>query len=422
MADDKSPHSIERDIERERAAFSSTLNEIQDRFSPEHLAGELYRGFREHGGDIGKSFGRSVKDNPVALTLTGIGLAWMMFGSSQREPRWPERDRGRYSVSRRERFDRQDLYPEDYGYGTGDASRRRYGYAGEDNRYSSRVSRRPGTTYPIWADVDLDDDDLYDDDGSTGSSYSTATGKAKSYADQAGSAARTARDQGKAWADDVSGSVRGAGERIGAAARSAGDSARRASSDAMSSASRAASAVQDRSSRLYKRLSEGTENLSHEAQDRIVSARYAAVDAYNRSERFARQTYREGVDAASDFYKDQPLVVGALAVAVGAAIASALPRTRQEDEWMGHESDALMDEAEAIYREERDKISRVADAVQKKGETIVREKTDRAKNAMPDTKSTVDKVADEVSDAVHRVSETAKTEARKEDVGNPSRS
>ena len=79
-SDTRSPEEIEREIERERAGLSSTLDDLQNRFSVETIARQFTDQFREHGGDIGRSVSDAVKRNPVALALTGVGLAWLMMG------------------------------------------------------------------------------------------------------------------------------------------------------------------------------------------------------------------------------------------------------------------------------------------------------------------------------------------------------
>ena len=64
---------------------------------------------------------------------------------------------------------------------------------------------------------------------------------------------------------------------------------------------------------------------------------------------------KKGARVATNFFADQPLVVGALAVAVGAAMGGVLPRSKVEDEAMGASSDQLFAQAQSLYREERDK-------------------------------------------------------------------
>lgn len=61
------------------------------------------------------------------------------------------------------------------------------------------------------------------------------------------------------------------------------------------------------------------------------------------------QGLRSGTDSARRglraMLEEQPLLVGAMGLALGAALAAALPRTRAEDRLMGEPSDRLADEA-----------------------------------------------------------------------------
>ena len=49
--------------------------------------------------------------------------------------------------------------------------------------------------------------------------------------------------------------------------------------------------------------------------------------------------------------RDNPLVVGAIAVAVGAAIGLALPSTEKEDELLGEAKDRLLEGAKSVAGE-----------------------------------------------------------------------
>jgi hypothetical protein len=85
----------------------------------------------------------------------------------------------------------------------------------------------------------------------------------------------------------------------------------------------------------------------------------------------AARVLRNSGDKAADFYEDHPLVVGAFAFAIGAAVAGALPRTRTEDEYLGSRSDELFDEAERIFETEKARASKVADAALKEAKTVI---------------------------------------------------
>lgn len=48
-SNNRSPEEIEREIERERAGLTSTLDDLQDKFSVETIARQFSDQFREHG-------------------------------------------------------------------------------------------------------------------------------------------------------------------------------------------------------------------------------------------------------------------------------------------------------------------------------------------------------------------------------------
>ncbi len=114
-----------------------------------------------------------------------------------------------------------------------------------------------------------------------------------------------------------------------------------------------ASAVGEAASALTDRLSAGLEGLSDDAKARVLAARRAAHDARLSS----AAAVKDGARAATGFFEDQPLVVGALALALGAAIGGVLQRSKIEDDTMGDSSDQLFADAQALYRQERDKAT-----------------------------------------------------------------
>jgi len=83
------PKTLEREVDAKRANLNRTLDAVEQRFSPNHLMEQTVEYFGEHGGDIAQSVSRSVKDNPLPLLLTGIGLAWLISTQSQSRSRSP---------------------------------------------------------------------------------------------------------------------------------------------------------------------------------------------------------------------------------------------------------------------------------------------------------------------------------------------
>ncbi|MBF9033859.1 DUF3618 domain-containing protein, partial [Rhodobacterales bacterium HKCCE2091] len=184
MPDTRTPDEIERDIERERAELGQTVEELQARFSPDRIMREIGRGLSEHGADIGTAVTRSVKRNPVALALTGIGLAWLMSGKSwgsaaNDEPGYAEAPRRLPAPDRRRAtggvpgyagsYDRAADYTAPGGLNRSTFDDRvGYGAYPED----PLAMREPEDDW-LWADDDAfwdDEDDYFDDDhdGGTG--------------------------------------------------------------------------------------------------------------------------------------------------------------------------------------------------------------------------------------------------------------
>ncbi|MFQ6551809.1 DUF3618 domain-containing protein [Aestuariibius insulae] len=82
MPDDKrTPEEIEREIEQERENLTQTLNRLQDSFSPEAVVDKIGTQIRENGNDVARTLVNTIRENPVAFALTGIGLAWLTLGA-----------------------------------------------------------------------------------------------------------------------------------------------------------------------------------------------------------------------------------------------------------------------------------------------------------------------------------------------------
>jgi ElaB/YqjD/DUF883 family membrane-anchored ribosome-binding protein len=83
----------------------------------------------------------------------------------------------------------------------------------------------------------------------------------------------------------------------------------------------------------------------HGARERVGEAMHEARDTMHQVADRSRRTYAQARSSVSHVVEEQPLVIGALGLAVGAALGAALPRTEQEDELMGDARDSLMDRA-----------------------------------------------------------------------------
>ncbi|MFN4128783.1 MAG: DUF3618 domain-containing protein [Paracoccaceae bacterium] len=159
----------------------------------------------------------------------------------------------------------------------------------------------------------------------------------------------------------------------------------------------AATSVGTAAADLTDRLSHGLDDLSEEARARVVAARRAAHDAQLAS----GAAMEKGMKSASGFFDHQPLVVGALAVAFGAAIGGIFPRS--EHETLGDSSDRLFADAQRMLRAERDK----AMATAKTAAADIKEEISSAGSDLadlaPEGKSVGGAIVDRAAGAVDRV-------------------
>lgn len=377
--DSRSPKEIEREIEEQRSDLTSNLEDLQDKFSIDTVVRQIGDQFREHGGDMGRSISDQVKANPIPLALTGIGLAWMMFGS------------GAKSQTTQARI--SDHRDDD-----------RYSDVENDYRRTREAQGRPyvaPTTYPTARN--------------DGPSWSHDDDDGPSLADRASSGAAAVKDGASSAASSVGGAARNAGSTASGAASTAASKVSDAAATAKSSVTNAAESARSGVMAAGSRIAEGTENLTEEGRMRVITARQKAVDLRRQTARSAQ----EGVDVAADFYDRQPLVMGALALAVGAALGGALPRTKAEDDLMGSQSDNLIDQAERILEEEKAKAMSVAKSVKDEVTDIASEAKSDLDSGAPGDKTAAQAIGDKAKSVAGRVADKAKSTAKDEKLGKP---
>jgi hypothetical protein len=361
----RSPKEIEREIEEQRSDLTSNLESLQDKFSIDTIVRQIGDQFREHGGDMGRSVSEQVKANPIPLALTGIGLAWMMFGNAARQKApAPVANDG-------------------------------FRDAGQGYSRPHREQGRPQVSPTSYTPVRRDDPSWsYDDGASDGPTVSDRMSDgADAAADHASRATSSVKD----------------------GATSAGSAVSDAAASAKSSLSDAARSAQGALAGAGTRIAEGTENLTEEGRQRVIAARRKAVELRRKSGR----SMQNGSDAAADFYDNQPLVVGALALAFGAALGGALPRTQAEDDFMGSQSDDLFGEAEQIFEEEKSKAMSVAKSVKDEIKDIAAETKADLDSGAPGDKSAVQATGDTATSMAGRVVNKAKSTAKDENLGKP---
>ena len=201
--------------------------------------------------------------------------------------------------------------------------------------------------------------------------------------------------------------------RVTEAASDAFATVKGAASDVVDSATGAASGAMDTVRDMSERFLQGTDGFSDEAKARVRAAREAAYNAKTSTQ----DVLKSGSQKAADFFDDQPLIMGALAIALGAAIGRALPRTKVEDDAMGDTSHHLFAEAQRIFGEERAKAMAVVDAVTEEAKNTFEDARSELSAMVPEGKTAAGTIADRIGGAATRVLDTAKDEAARQELG-----
>jgi hypothetical protein len=332
--DDRSVTELEREVDRERGRVSATIDELQARASVSSLVDQVVKAVGENGGEVSRNLGRSLRDNPLAALLTGVGVAWLMAGSGR--PRdegrdWDDADR-EYFRHGRDRLADPSMYSPS-GYGSRD-----------------------------WPNTDPDRD-----------GGSEEGGFRERVADVAGRVG-----------DGVSDAVEGVRERASDMSHAAGAGLDRAGD----SLREAGGAVRDRAGAARRSVAETGRDMRH------------------------------GLDTLMD---DQPLVVGAIAMALGAAVGGALPRSRAEDRMFGGQSDRAMETARSFARDQGTKVQAAAGAVVDEALDIADEASAELGARMPSGEEIVDAAESKVREAASRLREASGVDSNPEPSGAPVR-
>lgn len=389
---DRSPDEIEREIEAERGALAKSLESLQNQFSPETLVDNATAYLRRNGGEWAQSASKQARDNPVALAVTGIGLAWLIAGPARKRSQAGTYDR--WAATHDETSFRET-------YGTPRSDETEVGHSSP-----VRPSPPPSVAY---------DDRDYAPAAGFRTTGNPMTGSMRGFDDRLARTSAGPSDDGPGLTQRLSDGAEGVVDRVRHAFDSIRDRFGPSSPDWARSSDDWMTGTETRShgESLRQRLMEGTESMTDAARDRIVAAREAALDAQH----YLADRGRDYADTGREYYSDQPLIGGLLAFGIGAMIGAALPRTRQEDEYLGAYRDRALEEAERIYDQESGKLRAVADAALTEAKSVASETLEAAKAGTPSGKEAVDRVEGAAKSAAERVADAAKSEADKQNLG-----
>jgi ElaB/YqjD/DUF883 family membrane-anchored ribosome-binding protein len=296
----KTSAQLEREVAAQRDRVETTINEIQDRLSPGQMVDELLGYAKNNGGaDFVANLGRSVSGNPLPVALLGVSLLWLMAKPATAAVTSGASQRSKDSAE----ADVTWVESDDFGYASVEGPLQRLGHMTDDSgqRYG-QFADETGRKFHALADA--------------------AGNRAGHFSDEAGSTFRGFRDAAGNRVEDIRDE---AGTLLDAATGWASDN--------------------------WRKAGHAAHNVAGNLADRRDQVQHQAGQAGAAVGQQADQLGR----TLMNVLHDQPLVGGALAFAVGAAVASAFPHTRQEDKMFGEAADQLKQQAGELAGDAYDK-------------------------------------------------------------------
>ena len=399
MADTRSPEEIEREIERERAELTSTLDTLTDKFSVDRVmrTGQDY--LSEHGGELATNFARTVKETPTAAVLTAIGLGWLIIGN-QRQRVVEYRDRSYPGAS----YGRSSSAAYDTGYrssATGTGTSNPYGSTGGMSAGSTGAATSTGTDADFEARVAAADAGMRSQaTGTTG----IVTDDSAAYRTYDAERDTVSRDYGSGRSDDENSMLDRISDQAQELWHQTVASVRSGYRSATGSARSGYDSAHRNATELRNSFFAGTEKMDVAGRERVAAARARAYQGQLRAQGMARR----GQQQAGDLFNEQPLVAGAIAMALGAVVGGLLPRTRREDDAFGAYRDQLFSDAESVFHDERIRAEAAARAALEEARSIGEEAKDSVLNKTPDGRETVREAEGQARTAAQRVADAAR--------------
>jgi len=406
QSDSESPEAIRLEIAETRVEMSETVDAIQERLAPDALveqakeamsevteravqeakeraqeairevtemareavreatvgkAEDMIGNATDTAKDTGESLIETIRANPIPAAIAAVSLGWL-FTKRKR--------RGYYDASY---FNNRD-------YGYGESRGREYGYGdrrgtgyGESQGVTGKVTDKVGETANQAGEV------LGDVASKAGHTVSSAGDKV---GDVAGSAGRTSKDIGSTvmetiTANPVPAAITGVGltwlwmNRPSAnqpdydTYRGYGGSSYQSSSQGSSGGiGEMAGQAQDKVGQVAGQAQDKVGQMAGQAQDTVGHLAGQAQDTVGDLTGSAgHQVYRART-SVEGMLQENPLMVGAIAVAAGAAVGMALPSTPQEDRLLGETRQNVMETAKETAQEVSQKVQKVAEETQ----------------------------------------------------------
>jgi ElaB/YqjD/DUF883 family membrane-anchored ribosome-binding protein len=347
--------------------------------------------------NLGATIVDSIKVNPLPAAIAGFGLGWLLISiqrqnsSSARAYRSGGSNYGDYNGA---------VYPEyrDSAPGETYASGSYTGNTYGGSTYSGSSTYGSGSTYGT--------------SGTYGTTGDTGTG----LRDRASDIASTVTDKASGLASTVTSKASDLASTVTGTASNVAHTVTDKASDL-------AHTVGDKASDIKERAGQLASDVRYRAGDLAHGARERAGDIADTT----RVQYRAAADNVDTFINEQPLVAGAAALLVGAAIGYLIPSTSKENQILGPKRDRLFDQAGEAVQNVATKVQGVAETALGQARESLANTVDQAKEQLSDTVAqtkdqlshTVDQAKESLSETVKETKNTAKKEAKNKGLDSP---
>jgi hypothetical protein len=363
-----SAQAYEREAEATRHRLADTLNELHDRLTPGDVLNEVLSYGRSGGGAFIRACATAARQNPIPAVLIGTGCAMFMAEKTGLTQRLAARASGGDGSFR-------GAVRAGGGRAAGESMQPAMGRAA-DTIGDQAASLTEGARSRAAAVGDAVSD-------AASSVGGVVSGAASSVGNRVSGAAAAAGDAAASAAQQVRQGVRQAGDTVAGVAGQIGQGARD---------------LGDRVSGAANEMAHGAREVGEAAHEFSAAMGEQIADTAERTRRQAAMAARKAKEKAQSLVEEQPLLVGAMALALGAAIAAFLPPTKAEDEFMGETSDNVKETLAEAAGEQYQKAKEVAGTVAARAKEVAVEEGLTADSAADIVRSVGDKVKRVVSE------------------------
>ena len=362
---------IERELDDTRSRLDDTIGALQRKVAPGTLVDQAVEYFSEGGGmELGRNLGRSMRDNPIPVALIGVGLGWLVLANSRQTD--------------------------------GGAQGRREGRWERDDRFGDKL-RQDGHSSYYRHNPSLRDQDAETSVHQPMPYEAAARDDLVTKAHQAGATLqREANETEDTFLDRI---AVARGTALGLT-RDAGEAAAAFRERVEAAMGAAAATVRSLASDAGDRLSHFADRGQAAARDLYDHGHAAARGMRDRADGAVGQV-RDMGSRTVDYVQEQPLLLGALGITVGAVIGMLMPSTRPERRLVGSLRESLGASAREVAGEARQRVVRVGETVLETAQEASRREGLLDADGPKLASATRERVADVAGRARNVVEETA---------------